>query len=229
MIAELIGLFGHRGGRLAGRAPRRGVRQRLRLIGGQVRPQGGELLFDGQSIPALDRDGLYGMRRRILLSPKRVPCTPPPFGAPPPMPGNRESRTGLTLRHEGSRLVVVNVLAGTAGWEAGVNAGDELVALDGFRIPSPDWLNARLLEFKPGVQVGLTVFRRDELLTLPLRVDAGPPQRMVLRPVPDATEQQQAVLAHWLRQVVPDEAVQDPGLPPPPGWEAPAIPGPARG
>ena len=86
-------------------------------------------------------------------------------------------------------------------------------------------LNARLLEFKPGVQVGLTVFRRDELLTLMLRVDAGPPQRMVLRPAPDATEQQQAVLAHWLRSVVPDEAVQDPGLPPPPGWEPPPMPG----
>ena len=152
----------------------------------------------------------------------------PPTGAParPPTAANRESRTGLTLRQEGGRLVVVNVLAGTAGWQSGVNAGDELVALDGFRIPGPDWLNARLLEFKPGVQVGLTVFRRDELLTLPLRVDAGPPQRMVLRPAPDATEQQQAVLAHWLRTVVPDEAVQDPGLPPPPGWAAPAAPGP---
>src|SRR5262245_55799165 len=37
----------------------------LRLIGGQIRPQGGELLFDGESIPALDRDGLYRMRRRM--------------------------------------------------------------------------------------------------------------------------------------------------------------------
>ena len=37
----------------------------LRLIGGQVRPQAGELLFDGQSIPALDADGLYRMRRRM--------------------------------------------------------------------------------------------------------------------------------------------------------------------
>src|ERR1700712_4735695 len=37
----------------------------LRLIGGQVPPQGGELLFDGQSIPALDRAGLYRMRRRM--------------------------------------------------------------------------------------------------------------------------------------------------------------------
>ena len=37
----------------------------LRLIGGQVRPQSGELLFDDESIPGLDRDGLYRMRRRM--------------------------------------------------------------------------------------------------------------------------------------------------------------------
>jgi phospholipid/cholesterol/gamma-HCH transport system ATP-binding protein len=37
----------------------------LRLIGGQARPQQGELLFDGASIAALDRDGLYGIRRRM--------------------------------------------------------------------------------------------------------------------------------------------------------------------
>src|SRR5690606_19258749 len=37
----------------------------LRLIGGQIRPQGGELLFDGESIPALDRAGLYRIRRRM--------------------------------------------------------------------------------------------------------------------------------------------------------------------
>jgi phospholipid/cholesterol/gamma-HCH transport system ATP-binding protein len=37
----------------------------LRLIGGQIRPQSGELLFDGQNVAALDRDGLYGVRRRM--------------------------------------------------------------------------------------------------------------------------------------------------------------------
>jgi phospholipid/cholesterol/gamma-HCH transport system ATP-binding protein len=37
----------------------------LRLIGGQVRPQSGTLRFDGQDIPALDRGGLYAMRRRM--------------------------------------------------------------------------------------------------------------------------------------------------------------------
>lgn len=37
----------------------------LRLIGGQIRPQSGELLFDGQDVSALDREGLYRIRRRM--------------------------------------------------------------------------------------------------------------------------------------------------------------------
>lgn len=37
----------------------------LRLIGGQYKAQSGAVLFDGQSVGALDRDGLYAMRRRM--------------------------------------------------------------------------------------------------------------------------------------------------------------------
>ncbi len=37
----------------------------LRLIGGQVRAQSGELRFDGQEIGGLDRAGLYAVRRRM--------------------------------------------------------------------------------------------------------------------------------------------------------------------
>ncbi|MCD6076165.1 MAG: transporter ATP-binding protein [Ramlibacter sp.] len=37
----------------------------LRLIGGQVRPQGGELFFDGEDIAKMERDALYRMRRRM--------------------------------------------------------------------------------------------------------------------------------------------------------------------
>lgn len=139
-----------------------------------------------------------------------------PSGAP----GARvpdESRTGLTLRTDGGRVTVVNVLAGSAAWAAGVNPGDELVALDGFRVSSPDWLNARLMEYARGVRVPLTVFRRDELVALSMPVDQGPPPRFVVRPAPDATPAQEALRAHWLRTVVPDEAVSEPGAPPAPG------------
>jgi phospholipid/cholesterol/gamma-HCH transport system ATP-binding protein len=37
----------------------------LRLIGGQVRAQQGELLFDGLDVGGLDQDGLYAARRRM--------------------------------------------------------------------------------------------------------------------------------------------------------------------
>lgn len=37
----------------------------LRLIGGQVQPQQGEVLFDGEDVAKLDRDGLYRIRRRM--------------------------------------------------------------------------------------------------------------------------------------------------------------------
>jgi phospholipid/cholesterol/gamma-HCH transport system ATP-binding protein len=37
----------------------------LRLIGGQLRARSGQVLFDGQDVGALDRDGLYAVRRRM--------------------------------------------------------------------------------------------------------------------------------------------------------------------
>ncbi|HWP17799.1 MAG TPA: ABC transporter ATP-binding protein [Burkholderiaceae bacterium] len=37
----------------------------LRLIGGQVQPQHGQVLFDGQDIASLDREQLFAVRRRM--------------------------------------------------------------------------------------------------------------------------------------------------------------------
>jgi phospholipid/cholesterol/gamma-HCH transport system ATP-binding protein len=37
----------------------------LRLIGGQVKPQSGQLLFDGQDVGAMNQEGIYAIRRRM--------------------------------------------------------------------------------------------------------------------------------------------------------------------
>ena len=37
----------------------------LRLIGGQLHPQAGRVLVEGQSVPDLDRDALFALRRKI--------------------------------------------------------------------------------------------------------------------------------------------------------------------
>jgi predicted metalloprotease with PDZ domain len=91
------------------------------------------------------------------------------------------------------------VLAGSPAWRAGVSAGDEVLALDGLRIDAMS-LGARLQEKAPGSTASLTVFRRDELLTLPMAVESGPPTRLALRPVETPSPEQRAVFDDWLRE-----------------------------
>jgi predicted metalloprotease with PDZ domain len=110
----------------------------------------------------------------------------------------REVRVGFQFKYEGGKTVVGNVLAGTPAWRGGVSAGDEIVALDGVRVDAMT-LSARMQEKAPGSTALLTVFRRDELVTLRLPVEFGPPQRLALRPLDSPSAEQLAVLEHWLR------------------------------
>ena len=132
----------------------------------------------------------------------------PPHPPPPPLQGPavagepREARIGFQFRYEGGKTIVGNVLAGTPAWRAGVAAGDEIVALDGLRVDAMS-LGTRMQEKAPGSTAQLTVFRRDELMTLQVPVEFGPPQRLVLRPVDAPSPEQRQLLEHWLRQDPP--------------------------
>lgn len=39
----------------------------LRLIGGQIPPDSGEILFDGENVPAMSRSRLYTVRKRMSM------------------------------------------------------------------------------------------------------------------------------------------------------------------
>jgi predicted metalloprotease with PDZ domain len=123
---------------------------------------------------------------------------PPPVGDPS-ADRMREVRVGFQFKFEGGKTIVGNVLAGSPAWRAGVSAGDEVLALDGLRIDAMS-LGARLQEKAPGATVSLTVFRRDELLTLPMAVESGPPTRLALRPVDAPSPEQREMLDDWLRE-----------------------------
>ncbi|HZG42040.1 MAG TPA: PDZ domain-containing protein, partial [Longimicrobium sp.] len=167
-----------------------------------------------RSTQELDYSGLLHTAGLMLMTPREARERGMAPGGHPDAPGAapvpREPRTGLQLKPEGGRIVVSNVQAGSAAWAAGVNAGDELVALDGARI-APDTLTARLAERRHGERLPLTVFRRDELLTLSLPVVVGPPQTLLLRPSPTATPEQKRVLTDWLRMDVAGAAQPAPG------------------
>ncbi len=148
-----------------------------------------ELPFDAVLEPA----GLV-LRPTHELAPASFPATEDT--------ARTEVRTGLQLKSEGGRTLVSHVLAGTPGYRAGINAGDELVALDGMRITA-DSLPARLAERAHGDRLPLTVFRRDELLTLEMEVELVPPARLTLRPAATPTPARQRLLDDWLRVDVP--------------------------
>jgi quinoprotein glucose dehydrogenase len=64
----------------------------------------------------------YVMRRRLLLAPSRLPCTPPPFGA----------------------LVAIDLVTGLKKWEVPLGAMTSVLAPDAAQQAQPDWGSVNL-------------------------------------------------------------------------------------
>ncbi len=104
---------------------------------------------------------------------------------------------GVATRPEGRGLVVTSVRADGPAYAAGIYAGDELVAVDGRRTDDAR-LPARLSERPPGDGVKLALFRRDELLEIPVTLGEAPPDSAAILPVEGATPAQAALREAWL-------------------------------
>ncbi|HEX9051595.1 MAG TPA: PDZ domain-containing protein, partial [Anaeromyxobacter sp.] len=119
-------------------------------------------------------------------------------GGTPPRPDDGRPAPGfLGIDLEpGPRLVVRSVREGSPAHAAGLYAGDELVAEDGFRVDRAA-LWDRLCERGHGGKLALTVFRRDELVAV--TVALGPPAEdtVWLEPDPAATGEQRAAFEAW--------------------------------
>ena len=87
--------------------------------------------------------------------------------------GERSGWIGCTTRAEGRALIVASVRSDSPAEAAGLYAGDELLALDGQRVDASR-LALRLAERPPGATVRATVFRRDELLEIPVVLAEAP-------------------------------------------------------
>jgi predicted metalloprotease with PDZ domain len=111
---------------------------------------------------------------------------------------------GATVGVEGGRVMVREVRRGTPAFEGGLAVGDELLALDGYRLP-PDDLERLWKTTRPGQGVRLTVARRGRLTDLDVTLGAEP-RTWKLQVDPDATEQQTARLNAWLGLPAPEDS-----------------------
>ncbi len=104
---------------------------------------------------------------------------------------------GADTKVEDGRLLVTQVRRGTPAAEAGLDAEDEILALDGFRVP-PRELDERLEAYRPGQQATLLVARRERLIELPVTLGEKPPEHWKLEGDPEASDEQVAHRKAWL-------------------------------
>src|SRR6185295_17416535 len=105
---------------------------------------------------------------------------------------------GADVSEEEDRLMVRRVYAGSPAYEQGLNAGDQIVAVDNMRA-TKDFFNARMAEKKPGDVVNLTIFRFDDLSSLLIRLSDKREMTYRIVPVVTPTGLQKQIYANWLR------------------------------
>ncbi|HEX4964500.1 MAG TPA: PDZ domain-containing protein [Thermoanaerobaculia bacterium] len=104
---------------------------------------------------------------------------------------------GAETEVKDGRLVVSVVKRETPAYEAGLNVGDEILAIGDYRV-APDGLENRLKNYRPGEKNTLLVARREKLTRLPVTFGEKPKPMWKLEVLPNATEEQKAHLEGWL-------------------------------
>jgi predicted metalloprotease with PDZ domain len=110
---------------------------------------------------------------------------------------------GISLSPASERAIVRRVTAGSAAYAAGLDLGDELLALNDVRVRAND-LSERLKEYKPGDKVTLTVFRNDQLRQFEITLQAAAPDYQVQR-VAKPSALQKKIYSSWLNAEWPEE------------------------
>ncbi len=109
---------------------------------------------------------------------------------------------GVRTRTEGGRVVVSTVVRDGAAWRAGIDAGDELLAIAGARVEGAS-LDATLRQRAAGEEVDVLVTRDGRIATKRLTLDGPRPDRVALRANPDASPAAREAFARWLGQPHP--------------------------
>jgi predicted metalloprotease with PDZ domain len=104
------------------------------------------------------------------------------------------ARLGVRARAQGEDTAVTHVLEGGSAQEAGIAAGDLIIAVDGLR-PGRAGLDAALARRGAGERVGIHAFRRDELMSFDARLRRADPDTCVLT---ESTGARRRLLERWL-------------------------------
>ena len=109
----------------------------------------------------------------------------------------RPAYFGADLIQQGERLMIARVYAGSPAYEQGLNAGDQIAALDNMRA-TKEFVLARLAEKNSGDTVRLMVFRFDDLRVFEIKLGARNGGKYRIIQVAQPTDGQKRVYQAWL-------------------------------
>lgn len=105
---------------------------------------------------------------------------------------------GVTVKSENGRELIKFVESNSPAQKAGIDADDELLAINGLRVKA-DQLTDRLKDFRPGDTIHLSVFHQDELCTYGVTLAEPHPTSYQIVKVEQASETQKQNLEGWLK------------------------------
>lgn len=104
---------------------------------------------------------------------------------------------GVKLASDAGKEIVKFVDANSPAGRVGIDAGDELLAIDGFRVTAAQ-LGNRLKNYAPGEAIAVTVFHQEQLLTHQVTLAEPQPSSYKVMPVESPAEWQQNLFSGWL-------------------------------
>lgn len=114
-----------------------------------------------------------------------------------PIKGSHDVWLGISASNQEGFPVVHTVVAGSPAYEAGMNVGDELLAIDGFRVQGDD-LEARIEDHAVGDTIRLEYFHHDELRERTVKLAADPVPSYVVHQAEKPSALQRAIYESWL-------------------------------
>lgn len=112
-------------------------------------------------------------------------------------PNKGNAYIGADTAEENGRLMIRTVAAGTPAYDQGLNTGDQIIAIDGYRASST-FLQSYLGEKKPGNKVKLTLFRFDQLREVSFTLGANLRAEFEFDRVENPTELQRRLYREYL-------------------------------
>jgi predicted metalloprotease with PDZ domain len=104
---------------------------------------------------------------------------------------------GLTTKTEQGVTLINFVEAESPAEQAGLEPGDELVAINGYRVRT-EQISDRLLSYRAGDTLEVTVFHQDALCQRRVTLSEPVPTRFELQSLAEPTPQQQNQFRQWL-------------------------------